>query len=210
MKNYISGILTLSLLFSLSCKKKSENPAIQTEEPKDEIIYSEFKSGITIQSVLSYSFNNSACAYTYPLPSDSTTTYNLDVNGDQVADYLLKASHSLYTGSEYCGHCPTYNYLVVISALNSQSSLAAQNTSPGAKIFKESIVIGQENVWVNSIALRLQQCSASWDFSAGYVGVKIGNNFGYIRINPLSTNGIQIQEVGFNKTANRPITSGQK
>ena len=84
------------------------------------------------------------------------------------------------------------------------------SNAPGTRIFLSGAVIDQNSRWTTGTILSYQSCTSNFDFYNGYIGLKMGQSFGYIHIKRLQENGLKILDIGFNKTPNRPITCGQK
>jgi hypothetical protein len=207
-------ILLMPCLLVCACKKKEvpvaePEPAV-TETPvkqPDQILYKAFSPAVALQSVQSFSsLGNSFCSggIKMPIPKDSIASYLLDVNGDQVPDFRFEARHEVDTVPDYCGHCDDQrNYYIAITGLSPENTIST-------KQFIASAVIEQQNSWVSSWALLYNRCTMSWNYSTGYVGIKIGKSAGYIRTEAIEENGIRIVEYGLNKTENNSIVCGQK
>ncbi len=201
-------LFTLLGLFTFSCEKNN------TEPQKDEIVYKDINPDMEIQTVRFYTLqDHSICTANIPTPTDSSVTYDMDLDNDQISDFRINVAHSKYTEG-YCGHCDRFTYNISIEGLSSKDSIAnssVQYWTP--RIFSESDTINMKNTWLSRAEiLLLEGCSLPFqtDFTIGYIGVKINKSFGYIKIEKMSNNGIRIMESGFNKTENNMIICGQK
>jgi hypothetical protein len=206
MKQRYLLIIFIGLL-TFSCKKDDPTPK------KDEIVYNDIIPDKEIQSVRYYTFqDHSVCTANVPTPSDSSITYDLDMDKDQVSDFKIRVAHSKYTDG-YCGHCDRFTYNISIEGLSSNDSIAnspMQYWTP--RLFSELDTIDKNNTWLSRTEiLLLEGCSLPFqvDFTDGFIGIKIKNSYGYIRIEKMSNNGIRILEHGFNKTENNIIKCGQ-
>jgi hypothetical protein len=219
-------ILALSLLLA-SCKKekpaettaepeeqKNATPPVPVEpapiEPKDEVVQYEFKPAKDISSVRSYTSYYTVCTNIYPFPNDSSASYDLDINADQVADFRFTASHNP-SGPTSC-KCHISDYRILVEPLAAGDSVAFLPTS-GPKLFNKAEIIGPNTkTWRSLTApLLVEMCfGPGYIFSEGYLGIKVDKSFGYIHIDRTPYNGVLILDYGINKTENRPIACGQK
>lgn len=207
MKQRIFWISLLGLLL-FSCKKD------KVEHQEDHIVYTDINPDKEIHTVEFYTFqDHGICTAYVPTPKDSIVNYELDLDGDQVPDFNFRVSHSEYT-TNYCGHCDVFTYSISIQGLSVNDSIAqTTGTNPISKLFGEGDVIDNNNTWLSNAQLVLYEgCALPFqtDFTSGYIGVKIKNSYGYIRVEKMSNNGIRIMEHGFNKTENKAIKCGDK
>lgn len=200
-------LIALVGLFTFSCEK--DNPVTK----KDEIVYNDIYPDKEIQTVRFYTFySNDWCQANYPTPADSSVNFDLDLNEDKVTDFRIIVKHSLFTDG-YCGHCEVFTYWISIEGLSEKDSIA--NSPVGSwspKIFNESEIIDNNNKWASFNWLIIKEgCMLPFqtDFDDGYLGVKIENSYGFIKIEKLEEKGIRILEYGFNKTENNIIKCGQ-
>ena len=208
-------LITLSLsLIILSCREGSTPlPTGTTEAQEDKIVYTDIDPNEEIQTVRLYTPQpNNACETSIPVPTDSTVFYEMDLDNDQTIDFKLKVTHSEYTVA-YCGHCRRFTYNIIIEGISEKDSIAI-TSSPYRiyKSFNHSDTINVNNSWApKAEILLLESCSVPFqtDIVDGYIGVKINNSYGYIRIEKISNNGIRILDHGFNKTENNQIICGQ-
>ena len=205
MKQRIMWISLFGFL-AFSCEKNSNEP------PKDDIVYKDFNPAREIQTVRFYTFqDHGICSANIPTPTDSVVNYDLDIDKDQIADFRIKVLHSKYP--DYCGHCERFTYNMSIEGLSIDNSIA-NSASPNRIpiFFNKSDTVDQNNEWIPlATMVLLEGCSLPFqtDFTDGYIGVKIKNSYGYIRLERMSNNGIRILEHAFNKTENNIIKCGQ-
>lgn len=205
MKNNLWYLLFTGILL-FSCNKKEGNG-------KDQILYKSFSPTVDMQSMRYDTLqNHTICSVLVPVPSDSSISYDLDLNDDQTTDFRLVVSHSEHNGS-YCGHCSVFTYNIYITGLSEENKIATSGNYSAARIFNESAVIDLNNNWSSRGDLLLQGGCAlpfSVSFEEGYIGLRIKDSFGYIKIKRLDKNGVRIIEQGFNKTESNKIICGQK
>ena len=206
MKNNYFWYLLLTGILLFSCNKKDSNG-------KDEILYKAFSPTIDIQSIRYDTVqDHTVCSVLVPVPSDSLINYDLDLNDDQTGDFRLVISHSEYNGG-YCGHCSVFTYNIYVTGLSEENKIVSSGDYSVAKIFHESAVIDLDNNWSSRGDLLLQGGCAlpvSASFEEGYIGLRIKDAVGYIKIKRLDKNGISVIEQGFNKTKNNEIICGQQ
>lgn len=203
--NFLLILILFWVMFS--CKKE------KTESQQDEIVYKNIVPKKEMQSVRIYtSQSNPVCTTTIPIPSDSSITYDLDLDSDQIPDFRIMVTHSKFN-SGYCGHCDKFTYNISIEGLSSGDSVAADSPQyPKLRLFSDADLVNNNNAWFSRVdILLLEGCALPFqtDFEDGYIGVKMNNNYGYIKIGKMSNNGITLSEHGFNKTANVGIKCGQ-
>jgi len=117
------GILGFALI--ISCTKDSP-------EKHDNIVYQKFYPAINMSSVQNYTLQDHAVCTAYiPNPEDSTITYNLDINNDQLPDFLIEVSHNWWEPTQYCGHCSIYEYQITISGINPGDSIGVDSNFSG-------------------------------------------------------------------------------
>jgi len=206
MKNNYFWYLLLTGILLFSCNKKDGNG-------KDEILYKAFSPTIDIQSIRYDTVqDHTVCSVLVPVSSDSLINYDLDLNDDQTGDFRLVISHSEYNGG-YCGHCSVFTYNIYVTGLSEENKIVSSGDYSVAKIFHESAVIDLDNNWSSRGDLLLQGGCAlpvSASFEEGYIGLRIKDAVGYIKIKRLDKNRISVIEQGFNKTKNNEIICGQQ
>jgi len=181
--------------------------------PEDDILFHDLVPDVEMQTVRFYTLQDRVVCSTYvPTPADSAVSYDLDLNGDGVNDFRITAGHSKYTQG-YCGHCDRFTYNISISGLSDQDSIANSPENYWAsRLFSESDTIGAGNTWLSRTEIQLLEgCALPFqaDFTAGYLGVKIRDGYGYIRIEKLENNGIRILEQAFNRTPGGQVVCGK-
>jgi hypothetical protein len=218
MKYTIFIIITLFLVFT-SCKKEkiqttSENPIPIEDSQKDSILYKEFQNGFEYYTVDTFNYQDHSICSTYiPIPSDSSTSFEIDMNSDNKMDFKFNVQHVKNT-TTYCGHCDTYTYSVTVYTNNQEDSIAVSDQKLIANLLKESDTINNDLKWSHLAQLTVQPaCFGPFvtDFKEGYLAVKVGSSFGYVYVQKIENkNGIRILKAGFNLTPNKVIICGQK
>lgn len=208
--NYLFiAILGLSMI---SCEKD------KYVTPIDDIIYNDITPDKEIQTVRFFTLqDHGICRVDVPTPSDSSVTYDLDLDNNQISDFRIKVTHLKYTLG-HCGHCDRFTYTIYIEGLSSNDSIAKSTNNESImnhwplKLFNESDTIDNKNIWQSRAQiLLLEGCALPFnaDFTSGYIGIKINKSYGYIQIEKIDKYGIRILAHGFNKTENNIITCGQ-
>jgi hypothetical protein len=212
MKQLIGSICLLALLvFSCNREDPVPPPLLPTA---DSIAFTDIVPDQEIQQVLFFTFQDrSICTAWVPTPSDTSITFEFDLNQDQVFDFRLTVAHSEYTAN-YCGHCSKFTYSILVQGLSAGDSVAVfEPFSPIHRPFSLADPIDANNYWNNQATILLQEgCSLPFqlDFQDGYLGLKKGNSFGYLHIEKLADYGIRILDYGFNHTAGNDIACGQQ
>lgn len=149
-----------------------------------------------------------------PTPQDSSTSMTIDLNGDSIEDFLIEAEHGGLTFG--CGsHCVCSYYRISIISQNSNSWISSQlkNNMDYIPISYDSLyVINKDTIWKDHALLLLDNPSApfSTSFTKSYVGIKINDCYGWIKIEPLKGNGIKIIDYAINLTKKNEIKAGQQ
>lgn len=187
-------IIILPGLLMISCDKSA----------KVDILYTDIVPDVEIQSVDSYSyFDNGLKTCTIPSPLDSTITYQVDIDKNSQDDFIIKVAHVQESWS--ASHCQVYSYYISIEGLSDNNSIA---NSP--KFFYANDPINDQVSWTNYLAIYLDNVYMYFDFDDCYIGVKVMDSYGWIKISKLSNNGIRIEEYAINKEAHAGILCGQK
>jgi hypothetical protein len=205
LKNFnIPLFFILTLLFS--CTKKNSNPK------SDSILFKSLDSTIHINSVRSWGVeDHTICSVSIPIPSDSTSKIEIDINYDKINDFSIAVSHKLFIPTTYCGHCSIYDYGINIYGINSSDSIVSINQSSNATYFKNNDKINSKNTWAKSSILTMEGgCNRPiYKIDNEYIGIKHNNQVGWIKIKAAPNNGIIIENFAINLTDNNGIVAGQ-
>lgn len=200
---YIFIIIAINVIL-FSCRSD--------EYPKaDQVVYTKFEPTIKLFSVDSFVDNPVTVlgCEDVPVPASNYISYYIDIDGDSVKDYIIGIGHN--ENSNYCGHCKTFIYSISITPLCDECSVGMEIDFL-AKIFGINEKISSENMWSGSrLNIVLKGCMLPFykDFTSGYLALKKNNMYGYICINKISNNGIEILETGINKTLGNSIICRQ-
>ena len=205
---YCLFIICITIL--ISCKKESDTDLANNA---DKIFYVDIEPDFEIQTVKSYETHedNGWNCYNIPLPNDSVVEYELDLNTDGTNDYKIKVMHGEI---DVDTHCRSFTYLVTIEGLKEDNEIAISEKSYQiAGIYDVEAEITKNYIWVNKAHLRLTgniYLVFETDFKAGFIGLKMNNNYGYLEIAPMTNNGISFLSFAYNETENNSIICGQK
>lgn len=196
----------IMLVFIAACQPEQTKPA-------DDIVYVDVTPDIVLQSVRYFTPSQITWMNCpdVPVPVDSTTTCELDMNGDDAADFLIDVSHWFY-GS--CGHCESYIYQIFIEGVFGRNFVAMNDTLDQVpQMLNAGDTIDADRHWAARADLLFSGgCSSDFlaDFEDGYIGVKVGDAYGYIHVAKIPENGIEVTEYGLNISSGRPIVCGQR
>ena len=197
-KILLIGILLLVLY---NCKKKNK------KQP-DEIVYSDIRD-TTTYSLKTYTLT-AASPCEVPIPWDSTSTYDMDVDNDNRMDFRVTVAHGGYQGTNYCGHCPPLNIDIYITPLAGDAFLRGSESDPGTVTFAESEEISASAKWLSQKQwAAMEGCQRPYVQSFGYWGFKVNNRLGWIKVTKAGACGITITGYAINKTAGNSIKAGQ-
>jgi hypothetical protein len=205
----ITSIFIL-IIFAISCRKdKSTDNTISQLKP-DNIKYFDFVPDTNVHSVRTFSSLSNV------IPSDSSASLKVDLNGDSKTDIEFVATHS----TNYINpHYTEYYFGVWISSVDDSLLISSKNTVYGDRpIFYDSLItIQNDSLWKNHVLLSVSSPSAGvyFDFKASFIGYKIGSKYGWIKISPYSgtsggANGIIIEKFAINLIENNLIKAGQQ
>lgn len=179
----------------------------------DNISYTNLGSELKIQSVNSYEAGTLPGCSDVPIPEKSNLSFVIDINNDLVEDFEIQVDH--YKTEEGCG-CQQFIYSISVSGLSGDAYIIKKENPanlPIAKPIEENDIIGNSDNWVKSCHLQyiISECVLlSHSFDIGYFGLKINNNFGWLKAENLDSNGISIKEYAINLTSGNTINAGQK
>ncbi|MNK08997.1 hypothetical protein D3C87_269440 [compost metagenome] len=208
-------LFILCLAVAIGCKKKNTpKPAI------DQIETHEFNPALEITST--DTFVNPPGSDVFPIPSDSSASYLLDVNGDSVPDFNFTVKH-WYQWASASNPGANYSYQMSISGLQN-SEVAVTVVNPGfskAKFYAFGESISSNQTWKNSATLVLHAVNTGGnyaDFSGTkYIGLRIKKYTDYhycwlkITKKPAKVrNKLLIESYGFNKSLGYDIATGQE
>ena len=170
----------------------------------DDIIYKIFNPTINVFTIRNLT-SDANCSL--PIPRDSVSLLWFDVNNDFVNDFGINARHYMIPGN--CGRCGN----IYVEEMKMEGFICAkEGDGPVAKYFHLTEIISNKLKWSSTSYLMLWSCQPLpfvERVENGYLGIKINNNYGWIRVSKYK-NGIVIEESGFNKTEGNPIIVGQK
>jgi hypothetical protein len=191
------GILTFS------CEKDNQ-------KPKDEIIFKDLSPDIEIQTVRFYTPVSDPIANcdAIPTPTDSSSSFDLDLNNDQIMDFRILVGQFEEKRWRNPEGCRNFFYRNSIVGLSENNFVSINNDwVPQKYNFSDTISYNISNTYPPLISWHL---NARLDiFNGEYIGIKINNSIGYIHVNQLPNRGIKIMDFGFNKTEYNDIICGQ-
>lgn len=200
-----SGSFQVKLLTSNIELTDSFTTDILIKPKPDDIIYDTINPNLKIFSVRGES--PSANCF-IPIPKDTSSSIGIDVNNDLINEFTITARHN-YTGNQ-CGRCSEgYAFEIIIEG----SFICTQNGNPMlTQYLNFSDTISNNLNWSSSSRLEIYGCNLPWVnyVQNKYIGVKVNDSFGWLRVESYSANGILIKEYGFNRTKGNPIKAGQK
>jgi len=169
---------------------------------KEEILYT--NTDIDIHSVDQFTyFENTFTTCTIPVPDDSTINYKIDMDQDGDNDVMVNVVH--YDKNYSHNHCLVYEYMITITGVTANDSIAE---SP--KHFDYNDPVNDQVTWKDEILLYIKEGINSVDFPDCYIGIKISDKYGYIKVSKLENNGINIDEYAIRKEANVDIKCGEQ
>lgn len=180
----------------------------------DSIQYKQINPPINLKTVRFFTpSENLMCNEKSPTPGDSITQCYLDIDMDSEMDFQIEVKHFLNT--QIPGHCSSYEYDIVISALNPECTVSVKIKDwPFVKYYNNSDPITLSDFWYNARNVFLSQKGAFMSEGIilidSYVGLKLKNRIGWLHVTPLPGNGISIIEYAINLEENRVIKAGQK
>lgn len=209
MKNLLL-YLALILVLGYACKK--ENP--KNDLPKKGIFYKDISPDYEMNTIDSFTFQDRAVCTTYvPVPLDSTVSFDLDVNNDQVKDFKITVHHEPFT-RVFCGQCDKFTYSFFIEGLRDGAQIAVNSMQVGAaKLFEVGNKVSNSSAFINRAEIFLEDgCLTQLNptFSEAYIGIKLNNSFGYINLKKLDFNGLMVLDHGFNYEEDTEIACGEK
>lgn len=214
MKQLFFLIAVLALV-TFSCKPDGPNRT-------DEIVFQDFVPDLEVQTVNSIStyIGGAGCSADVPSPVDSTATLELDLDEDGKADFAIAVKHWKDNPTNYCGHCPWYVYEVEIKGLESRNLIAYNSATDrtSALILDSLFVINENFYWDQEVGIYTHGgCATSSKVpeftiasNSGYIALRIGKSYGYIRIAATGIHGVKVLEQGFNETRRNNILAGQR
>ena len=203
----ITSIFIL-LLFLIACRKEK---SLDNILPKpDKIKYFDFVPDTNVHSV------RTSSPLSYVIPGDSSASMKIDLNGDSKTDIEFVATHS----TDYINpHYTAYYFGVWINSNNDSLLISSKNTKYGDRpVFYDSLItVQKDSLWKTHVLLSISSPSAGvyFDFKASFIGYKIGNKYGWIKISPYTgtsggANGVVIENFAINLTENNLIKTGQR
>ena len=183
------------------------------------------KYSLTAAAVVAVGANaNAQVLYSGTVDANVTSSYNIDLNNDQVTDFIIKVSTSSYTFKVATTN--TYKY-VGLSAVSSNEWVHTYKKANGSYFVKplsSGVFVGSTSNWFgvfNNANMGRSTNSTNFfpnSFFIGqgdkYIGVKLnisgGPFYGWIRVNvPSGTNDLTVKDWAFEQTANKLIKTGQ-
>ncbi len=175
----------------------------------DVVLFRDFDGTLSAHSILhDTDYTVGPCSENTPIPRDSTINLRLDVNEDGIEDLFITLEHRNKT---FCSPCTLYEKHVNIKCSNFGCKVATNGfESINHRLFNKGDLLTKDLFWTPEIDIaHFNSCSVSSDFGEGYIGIKINELFGYIRIARLPHNGLAILEWGLNQIKNKDIKCGQ-
>jgi hypothetical protein len=211
---HLRNVLRLILILLIfSCSEKDES-----KTTPDKIIYHKSNDDLKINTVRYYTQSivppTIQNCPSIPTPEDSTASMSVDINGDSIQDFVIEAEHNRLSSG--CGsHCICSYYRISIIGQNNKSWISSKlkNNMDYVPIEYDSLaVIQKDSIWRDRAFLYLDSPDApfSADFETSFIGIKINNNFGWIKITPVTGNGLKIIDYAINLTENNIIMAGQQ
>ena len=215
---YSAGNYKVTLSASNESSTDTLMKTIEISPKPDQIVYYKAPTDQKINSVRFFTPSgvppNIQLCPSIPTPQDSSVSMAIDVDGDAISDFVFEAQHAqvLY----FCGsHCVCSYYRISIISKNNTSWISSmlKNNLDYIPIYYDSLeIIKKDSIWKNRAFLYLYSPGApfSADFSSSYIGIKINDKFGWIKIEPIEGNGVRIIEYAINLTKNNEIKAGQQ
>jgi hypothetical protein len=141
-----------------------------------------------------------------PIPEDTSASVELDINMDFINDFKINAFHNKM--GNQCGRCAGYSYLITIQG---NQICVEPDDIMLVKYLNDSSNISNKLKWNSSAILSMYGCKLPYNISvpAKYLGIRINNNYGWIKVSGAYSNGITICAYGFNYTKGKSILAGQ-
>ena len=193
---------------TFACDK--DNP-----EPKDDIVYYDFQPDIEVNTIRDYYTSVNPYCGPLPLPNDSISFFDLDLNNDSEIDFKIEIRHYQQEITQYCGHCGIFHIKTVkVKPLNSNGFISIDTASELLiRNYDTTQVISSSDLWKNENvpALHGGGCNTyNFGFEDTYWGLKLDNGIAWIHIERVGNNGLRIKEFAYNLTKNNSIKAGQK
>jgi hypothetical protein len=199
-------LLAIILITNISCEKEKEIVP-------DNILFSNFCNPIVKSTVKDWKPYYPGGPMVIPVPIDSTTSVFLDINNDLVNDFVINLSHGEFIYSICPGHTSFYCYYINIKGINSSDYIRSINRygQNYSEYFRNGETIEFDNSWTNeAILVEKEDCPAVLvEIEDAYIGFKHNNQLGWIKIKPVSNNGLAIENYAINLTNKRKILAGQ-
>lgn len=202
--------LVLAVLY-LSCEK---NPQVD-----DNIYYHDLNPDVLLTSTQYYVSDPLTSCQETPVPTDSVAQYFLDINNDNINDFVFTVRRWTYvgSGSSFFRTCLRYkNFSTSINPLNEFNMICSKPS--GSREFMKGEVISNDLNWTNFGVTLFGNTIQYFHYYAPenvehYLGVKIfidGNPYiGWILVN-VTQDQLIIKEYGINLSQNLRIKAGQK
>ncbi len=204
MKNLLL-FLTIGAIILTSCDKEDGIEA-------DQIIFSDLSSPVTASTVRDWDIEDlGVCKVDIPIPGDSSTTINIDINNDSKTNFIIELSHNLWVPTQYCGHCSIYEYDIIIRGVNSLDSIAYSDYPSVAAFFKDGDQLSLDNTWTHEAILVMRGGCLRPTFTVEneYIGLKHNDQMAWMKIEEAPDNGLIIMNYAINLTENKTIKAGQ-
>lgn len=216
----------LMVALHISCTKDSNE---EPEEP-DQIVYKDVNPDLTFKTIRDFKNNQVSPCPPLLIPSDSTVSYELDLDEDSEVDYKMKVRH--YTvnfpyGSATCmSNCYVFSYKQIsILPISSTAFICSneadyQSAMPSPRNFYESDEITKDDIWIQKESFGYNEGCGVYgpifknSFTTPYWGLNFNGKLGWIKVQRqwgfADSNGLKILEWGFNTTERKAIKAGQK
>ncbi len=208
---------SLLLFVLISCSKDSTFQT-ESETAPDNILYKQYEPAVELSSVDSFNYVITPMGnYNAPIPSDSTITYSIDLDGDGTDDYRIMMKHYYHLLS-MSSPGVNYNYRIELSGADANRLVSASQSTPVALFYSDGQKINKISDFIQSSILYLYEpanlAPVSISFSGEkYIGLRMktatGYHYGWLRLS-LSDFKLSIVDQAINLTAVNSIRAGQK
>lgn len=205
----------LCSVFLIGCKKTQSSPP-----SPDNVTVHQFNPFQEITSVDSFYYLPGSSSPTIS-PTDSSSNYLLDIDGDSNPDFILTVDHK-YQWVSNSNPEANLNFEMFISGIDTTSEIACVKSGfgiPQAEFYTPGKSINQAAKWKNKSWLMRNGVSyyPQCDFSGTqYIGLrtrtKISQHYCWLKISkdPIQfKNKLLIQSFGYNQSNGNDITAGQ-
>ncbi len=207
MKKGFFWIMIIGFI-TFSCDKV--NP-----EPKDEIIYTDVQPDIERTTIRDYYNNMNPFCGPLPLPNDSLSSFDLDLNNDSETDFKIEIRHYEQELTQYCGHCGIFHIKTIqVKPLNLKGFISLDTASQyWIRNYDTTQLISNSDSWTQEsvTALLKDGCLIpNVSFDDTFWGLKLDDRLAWIHVERIGNNGFRLKDFAYNMTKNKSIKTGQK